>query len=201
VLTGEAAAKLRLFGSAESLTVALDARDTYTRAHCDRAEQLAAELGRACGVGNADLDQLRICARFHDIGKIGVADAVLLKPAKLNPAEWELMKAHAVIGERIFRSMGVPGQEQASAAIRHHHESIDGSGYPDGLKGDAIPLLSRIMLIVDAYDAMATSRPYHRARAHAEVMAILVSESGKKLDPEVFRSFAALIEHSPARVS
>lgn len=198
---GEADRKLRLFGSAESLTVALDVRDSYTRAHCDRAEQLATELGRACGVAAAELDQLRVCARFHDIGKIGVADAVLLKPAKLSAEEWALMKAHAVIGERIFRSMGIPGHETASAAIRHHHESIDGSGYPDGLKGDAIPLLSRIMLIVDAYDAMATSRPYHRARTHAEVMAILESESGKKLDPEVFRAFAALIETSPARAS
>jgi HD-GYP domain-containing protein (c-di-GMP phosphodiesterase class II) len=188
-----------LLGSAESLTVALDVRDSYTRAHCDRAMQLAMELGAACGVSKMELEQLRTCARFHDIGKIGVPDAVLLKPAKLTPEEWDLMKAHAVLGERIFRAMGAPDQELACDAIRHHHEAIDGGGYPDGLRGDAIPLLSRIMLVVDAYDAMATSRPYHPARTHGKVMEILASESGKKLDPEVFRAFSGLIETSPAR--
>jgi HD-GYP domain-containing protein (c-di-GMP phosphodiesterase class II) len=161
---------------------------------------LATELGTACAVTSAELTQLRICARFHDIGKIGVPDAVLLKPAKLTGEEWQLMKAHAVIGERIFKAMAIPDHDAIADAIRHHHESIDGSGYPDGLSGGDIPLLSRIMLIVDSYDAMTTARPYHQPRSHDEAMGILAGESGKKLDPEAFREFAGLIERSPARV-
>ena len=190
----------RLLGSVESLSVALEVRDVYTRSHCDRAVRLATELGNACDVIDADLDHLRVSARFHDIGKIGVPDAVLLKPARLTPEEWDLMKAHPTLGEQIFMATHLPDQGEIAVVIRHHHESFDGTGYPDGLSGEKIPLLSRILLIVDAYDAMTTARPYHKARTHREVIAILDSESGKKLDPEIFRKFLTMIEHSPARV-
>jgi HD-GYP domain-containing protein (c-di-GMP phosphodiesterase class II) len=192
-------AKLHLVGSVDSVTVALDARDSYTRSHCDRVMRLAAELGAACKISDAELEQLSVCARFHDIGKIGVPDAVLLKPGRLDAGEWAVMKTHAEIGERIFRAMALADSDAAADAIRHHHESFDGSGYPDGLAGEAIPLTSRVMLIVDAYDAMATARPYHRARTHDEVMGILESESAKKLDPSIYRAFAKLIERSPER--
>lgn len=191
----------RLLGSVQALSVALHVRDAYTRSHCDRAVRLATELGNACDVLDAELDRLRVSARFHDIGKIGVPDAVLLKPARLTNEEWAVMKAHPALGEQIFAATGLPDQEEIAATIRHHHESFDGSGYPDGLAGQKIPLLSRILLIVDGYDAMTTTRPYQRARSHAEVMAILESESGTKLDPEIFRKFAVLIEHSPARAN
>jgi len=191
----------QLFGSAESMTVALDVRDAYTRSHCDRVTTLALELGAACGMADGGLDDLGICARFHDIGKIGVPDAVLLKPGRLVGDEWEIMKSHAKLGERIFTAMAIPGHDGVAALIRHHHESFDGSGYPDGLAGEAIPLASRIMLIVDAYDAMATARPYHKARTHEEVMGVLASENGKKLDPAIFARFASFIERSPVRVS
>jgi HD-GYP domain-containing protein (c-di-GMP phosphodiesterase class II) len=189
----------RLLGSVESLTVALDVRDSYTRAHCDRVVLLAIELGRACHLPAGDLGYLAICARFHDVGKIGVPDAVLLKPGKLTAEEWVLMKAHAELGERIFRAAILPDHEASADALRHHHESFDGSGYPDGFAGEAIPLLSRILLIADAYDAMTTTRPYHKARTHLEVMAILESESGTKFDPEILARFANMIENSPAR--
>jgi len=189
----------RLLGSVESLSVALEARDSYTRHHCDRAVRLATELGNACNVLDAELDYLRVSARFHDVGKIGVPDAVLLKPARLSPEEWVLMRAHPIFSEQIFKAAHLQDGEQIAAAIRHHHESFDGTGYPDGLAGEKIPLLSRILLVVDAYDAMTTARPYHKARTHEEVMAILDSENGKKLDPDVFRKFAIVIEHSPAR--
>jgi HD-GYP domain-containing protein (c-di-GMP phosphodiesterase class II) len=190
-----------LFGSVDSVTVALDARDSYTRSHCDRVLALATSLGEACDVSGPALDSLRVCAQFHDIGKIGVPDAVLLKPGRLDADEWVVMKTHAEIGERIFRAMALDGSEPAAEAIRHHHESFDGSGYPDGLAREAIPLASRVMLVVDAYDAMATARPYHRARSHDEVMEILASESGKKLDPAIFLAFAKLIVRSPARAN
>lgn len=189
----------RLLGSVESLSVALQVRDSYTRSHCDRSARLAVELGAACDVSDAELNHLRVGARFHDIGKIGVPDAVLLKPARLTGDEWDLMKTHSELGELIFRAADLPDHDVVAAAIRHHHESFDGSGYPDGLAGEAIPLLSRIMLIVDAYDAMTSARPYHPVRTHARVMEIMESESGAKLDPEFFRRFRALIEHSPAR--
>ncbi len=190
----------RLLGSVNSLSVALQVRDSYTRSHCDRSARLATELGHACDVADADLDRLQVSARFHDIGKIGVADAVLLKPGRLTRDEWDLMKTHSALGEQIFRATDIPDQAEIATAIRHHHESFDGTGYPDGLAGEAIPLLSRILLIVDAYDAMTTPRPYHAVRTHAQVMDVMESESGTKLDPELFRKFSALIEHSPARV-
>ena len=189
-----------LLGSVNALTEALEVRDAYTRSHCDRSERLATELGYACDVSDRELDRLRVGARFHDVGKIGVPDAVLLKPARLTSDEWTLMKAHPALGEQIFRAAALPDQDEIASVIRHHHESFDGSGYPDGLAGEAIPLLSRILLIVDAYDAMTTARPYCTERTHAQVMEIMRSESGSKFDPEIFRKFSALIDHSPARM-
>lgn len=190
----------RLLGSVESLSVALEIRDSYTRSHCDRAVRLVTELGNACDVLDAELDHLRVCARFHDIGKIGVPDNVLLKPGRLTDEEWVFMKAHPVLGEKIISATALPDHDSIAVAIRHHHEAFDGSGYPDNLKGEDIPLLSRIMLVVDAYDAMTTGRPYHVARTHKDAMDILESENGKKLDPEIFKKFAKIIEYSPAHV-
>lgn len=186
-------------GSIESLSVALEARDAYTRTHCDRLIALSQELGAACGLANDDIERLRVAARFHDVGKIGIPNAVLLKPGRLSASEWALMQTHAEISERIFRALHLPDEEKIARVIRHHHESHDGTGYPDGLRGDDIPRLSRILLVADAYDAMTSSRPYHSARSHDSAMAILSSESGTKLDPEVFEVFSSMIEHSAAR--
>ena len=190
-----------LLGSVAALTTALDVRDSYTKSHCDRVVALSEELGKACGLADAELDQLRIGSRFHDIGKIGIPDAVLLKPGRLSAQEWEDVKAHAELGERIFRATGLDRLEPVALAIRHHHESFDGGGYPDGLAGEAIPLLSRVMLVADAYDAMTTVRPYQAARSHRQVLGILESESGTKLDPQVVRAFFAQIDASPYRAS
>jgi len=186
-------------GSVAALTIALDVRDRYTRSHCDRVVTLAAELGRACGLASAELGHLRVGARFHDVGKIGIPDSVLLNPGRLSAVEWEVMKTHSEYGERIFRATAVRKLEPIARAIRHHHESFDGSGYPDGLAGEAIPLLGRLLLIVDAYDAMTSARPYHQARSHSQAMDILDSESGSKLDPVVLRAFFGCIERSEAR--
>ncbi|MGM0563824.1 MAG: HD-GYP domain-containing protein [Pseudomonadota bacterium] len=188
-----------LLGSIDVMTAALHARDAYTRFHCDRVVRLATELGDACDVVDAELDLLRICARFHDVGKIGVPDAVLLKPGKLDEEEWAYMKEHPVLGERIFAATGLELAKDVGKVIRHHHEAWDGSGYPDGLAGEEIPLLSRVLLVVDAYDAMTSSRPYHQARPHEKVMEILGYETGKKLDPTIMSEFEKVIESSPAR--
>lgn len=190
-----------LLGSVAALTTALDIRDSYTKSHCDRVVALSVALGKACGLAQAELDHLRIGSRFHDIGKIGIADSVLLKPGRLNAEEWAAVKAHSEFGERIFRATGIDTVEPIARAIRHHHESFDGRGYPDGLAGEAIPLLSRVMLVVDAYEAMTTARPYQAARSHRQVRAIIESESGTKLDPEVVRVFFAQIETSPYRAN
>ena len=192
-------AYLNLLGSIDVMTEALDARDSYTRFHCDRVVRLAAELGSVCDVVGAKLDLLRLCARFHDIGKIGVPDAVLLKSGRLNAEEWAQMREHPVLGQRIFAATGLSIAAEVGDVIRHHHESFDGSGYPDGLTGDRIPLLSRILLVVDAYDAMTSSRPYHPARSHNEAMKILDSETGTKLDPGIMAKFKGVIERSSAR--
>ncbi len=190
----------RLWGSVESLLSALEIRDEYSRFHCDRVVRLATELGDECGILDSELDHLRISARFHDIGKIGIPDAVLLKPAHLTDNEWDTMKTHSELGERIIKEVSFPDNDDIATVIRHHHESFDGSGYPDGLRGDNIPLLCRIHLIVDAYDAMSTTRPYQKARSHAQIMEILDSESGKKFDPQIFHKFSRMIEHCPARI-
>jgi HD-GYP domain-containing protein (c-di-GMP phosphodiesterase class II) len=184
----------------EALSVALCERDSYTREHCDRVNLLTAELGAACGLSSDDLAVLSLASIVHDIGKVGVPDRVLLKPGRLDADEWEVMKSHSVKGERIAENMRMTRAGVIAKIVRHHHESFDGNGYPDGLKGEDIPIHCRVLLVVDGYDAMGSSRPYHEGRPHQKIMGILDSESGRKLDPEIFRVFSGLIEHSAGRV-
>jgi len=181
-----------------SLALTIEARDASTDGHCQRLAAYAVALGEALKLGGEDLGALRRGGYLHDIGKIAIPDAVLLKPTRLTPAEYELMKQHTVIGDRLcgeLRSL-----RRVRPIVRSHHERLDGSGYPDGLKGATIPIVCRILLVADAYDAMGSARPYHQPRRHDQIMAILESENGKKLDPEVFRAFCSLIERSPMKV-
>lgn len=182
-----------------SLITALCERDAYTRGDCDRVRVLAMEMGRAMALSAASLEALRIASQLHDVGKIGVRDDVLLKPGRLTPREWEEMKAHSVLGERIVRDTFLSNGMEVASIVRHHHEAFDGTGYPDGLAGDEIPQSCRILLIIDAYDAMTTGRPHHKARSHIEAMDILRIEAGHKLDPEIFSLFSEVIELSSAR--
>jgi HD-GYP domain-containing protein (c-di-GMP phosphodiesterase class II) len=177
-----------------SLITALCERDAYTRGHCDRVCALTLAVGRAAGLNATSLEALRIASQLHDIGKIGVRDVVLLKPGKLTPGEWEEMKAHSILGERIINETFLSSRAEVASIVRHHHESFDGSGYPDGLAGEGIPESCRVLLIVDAYDAMTTSRPYHKARSHQEAMDILSGEVGTKLDPVFFAQFLRVVE-------
>jgi HD-GYP domain-containing protein (c-di-GMP phosphodiesterase class II) len=175
--------------------------DEYTRGHCDRVAVLARELGMACELSRHELELLHLSALHHDIGKIEIPDHVLLKPSALNGEEWSVMKTHSEKGERIVNSMGTNLGKDLAPIIRHHHEWFDGNGYPDGLDGEDIPLLSRLLLVVDAYDAMGTLRPYHSVRTHAEVMTILDFENGRKFDPNILLEFFLLIDKSPSRVN
>jgi putative two-component system response regulator len=144
-----------------SLALTIEARDSYTEGHCERLANYAQALGRTLGLSQPDLEALRRGGYLHDVGKIAVPDAILLKHARLTREEFDVMKQHTVIGETLcgqLRSLRPVRQ-----IVRHHHERLDGSGYPDGLRGDDIPLLAQIISVVDAFDAMTTTRPYRRA--------------------------------------
>lgn len=184
---------------AHALTVALGARDHYTRVHCDRVVQLSLELGRHICLTADELDKLSLGARFHDLGKIGIPDKILRKPEAFEPDEWACMQQHVLIGEQIVLAVNGGRSSHVARTVRHHHEHFDGSGYPDGLRGTSIPLESRIISVADSYDAMIARRPYHSERHHQAVMDILISESGGKHDPDLIHAFGAMIEKSPSR--
>ena len=188
-----------LYTYTKALSVALGYRDRLTRLHSQRVLGLSEAVGAARGLSKEDLSILRIAASFHDIGKIGIPDHILLKPSQLDEGEWETMKQHSEIGERIIAATELDGSREAALAIRHHHEHYDGSGYPDGLSGEAISICSRIISIADSYDAMAVTRSYHRAKTHLEIMAILHEETGEKHDPGLMRIFGEIIEASEFR--
>ncbi len=157
-----------------SLAMTIEARDSSTEGHCQRLAQYAFELGQALGLNDDDLSALARGGYLHDVGKIGIPDGVLLKPGPLTRDEYELIKQHPIVGERLcgeLRSL-----RNVRPIVRHHHERLDGSGYPDGLSGDAIPLLAQITSIVDVFDALTTDRPYRVAMPIPEAVAELRSE-------------------------
>ena len=177
-----------------SLAVALGERDRNTGEHCQRVIGLSLALGVHIGLNRHELDVLATSARLHDIGKIGIPDRILGKPAAFEADEWACMQQHPLIGERIVRAIGGDHANEVATVVRHHHEHFDGSGYPDKLRGTDIPLYARIISLTDCYDAMAEPRPYHRGRTHSEVMAILDSEAGIKHDPDLLHAFRSLID-------
>jgi len=144
-----------------SLGRAVEARDPYTQGHCERLAVYAAQLGARLGLSSDQQLALHRGGYLHDLGKVGIPDAILLKPGPLDPAEYAVMKQHPMIGDGICRELRMLAD--VTPIVRHHHERVDGTGYPDGLRGDAIPLLAQIMNVVDAYDAMTTDRPYKTA--------------------------------------
>ena len=170
-LTARAASLVRLkrqtddLESAESVILSLgltvEARDPYTDGHCRRLAAYSSALGRTLGLGHDELAALERGAYLHDVGKIGLPDSILLKTSRLSTYEFTRMQAHTVIGERLCGTLR--SLRSARLIVRHHHERIDGSGYPDGLRGDQIPLTAQIVGVVDAYDAMTTTRPYRTA--------------------------------------
>jgi putative two-component system response regulator len=170
-----------------ALARAVEAKDSYTEAHTARVAAAALALGKAIGLPDDELDHLYRGAMLHDIGKIGVPDGILLKPGSLTAEELERIQQHPAIGEDIARPLR--SAHALLTIIRHHHERFDGTGYPDGLKGEDIPLLARIVAIADAFDAMTTNRPYRGARAEAEALDILEREAGRQWDPALVLTF------------
>ena len=174
-----------------SLALVIEARDAYTDGHCQRLAGYATALGQSLGLSDEDLAALHRGGYLHDVGKVGIPDALLLKTGRLTDAEYERIKAHPVIGDRLcgeLRSL-----RQVRPIVRHHHELLDGSGYPDGLKGDAIPLLAQIMAIVDVYDAITTERPYKRAASAGQAYEELAAEVKRGWRrPDLVEAFVSL---------
>jgi len=176
-----------LVGLTRSLTAAIDAKDAYTFGHSERVARTAVELGRALGLREDELGDIHLAGLLHDIGKIGVRDEVLTKTGPLTPDEFKHIQQHVVIGHRILADLHaiahlLPG-------VLYHHERFDGGGYPEGLKGDAIPLLARILAVADSFDAMNTTRPYRLAMPPERVDAILRQGAGTQWDPLVIDAY------------
>ncbi len=172
------------------LANALEAKDPYTRGHSQRVSEFARRLAEVTGLPSREAEIIAQAGLLHDIGKIGVPEAVLGKPGRLDPDEWEVMRRHPVLGAQIV----APFEFFAAGAIivRHHHERWDGSGYPDGLRGTAIPLGARIVAVVDVYDALTSSRPYREALPHHTAVQYLAEEAGRTLDEDIVATFLRL---------
>ena len=189
----EAEARARLEEIVEAgvaaLVRAVDMRDDYTGRHSESVGGLARRVGERLGMGTADLWLLDLAARLHDVGKIGVPDAILHKPGPLDSEEWTLMRRHAELGAEMLSK--VPGLEPVAPLVRSHHERWDGGGYPDGLAGEDIPLASRVIAACDTFGAMTTDRPYRAALSVEHALAELRAAAGSQFDAAVVAALVA----------
>ncbi len=174
-----------------TLAAALESRDRITGDHIERTQLLAEKVAVGLQLAPDDVQAARYVAILHDIGKIGIPDSILNKPGKLSEDEWEVMKHHPAIGAYILAK--IAGFEQVSEAVLAHHERFDGEGYPAGLTGTSIPIESRIISVVDAYDAMTHERPYRKAMSHDEAIKQLDLHSGAQFDPAVVEVMKAVL--------
>ncbi|OGO50348.1 MAG: hypothetical protein A2148_06520 [Chloroflexi bacterium RBG_16_68_14] len=175
-----------------ALAAAAEGKDATTAGHLHRLAHLSAVLGQELGLGDHQLQVLRYGTVLHDIGKLAVSTSVLRKPGPLSDDEWEEMRQHPVVGDRICGCL--KRSSQVRPIIRHHHEYWDGTGYPDALAGPEIPFLARVVAVVDAFDAMTTDRPYRKALPPAEVLRRLAKGAGKEWDPDITHAFLDLVE-------
>lgn len=176
----------------KALEAALDARDQSAPGHCRRVARLAVQLGKKLGLSRHDLVALEHGALLHDIGKLGIPDGILLKPGPLTDHEWLTMQKHPTIGSQIVGHIDF--LQDALPVIRCHHEHYDGSGYPQGLQGNQIPLLARIFSVVDAFDALTSKRPYNAVRSTQAALDDIRADAGKLFDPRVVDVFVRMIE-------
>jgi putative two-component system response regulator len=180
-----------------TLARSIEGKDPYTHGHCERLAEYSARLGEQLNLAEEQLVALRRAGIVHDVGKIAIPDAILLKPGRLTPEEWTIIREHSVIGERICAPL--KSFRHVLPIIRHHHEKLDGSGYPDGLRGDAIPVTARVLQIVDVYDALTTDRPYKKAFSITDALQTLKQEVAKGWwDPHIFDQFERLVRNGTA---
>jgi len=181
-----------LFSTLYAFVAALEARDPYTMKHSSRVADIARMIGEEMACEEEELDILEFAGQLHDIGKIGIRDDILLKPGRLTSEEYEKIKEHPAIGADIVGKLGLWNQEQK--IIRHHHEYYDGTGYPDGLKGETIPKLSRVLSVADVFDAMASDRAYRKRMEKGKVLGIIQEGSGTQFDSEVVKAFLRIAD-------
>jgi putative two-component system response regulator len=175
-----------------SLGLSVESRDPYTEGHCERLSRYATELGRYMELDEESIVALRRGGFLHDLGKVAIPDAVLKMGSDLTPAERKIMQQHPVIGERICKPL--KSLRKVLPIIRHHHEHWNGSGYPDGLAGEDIPLLARVLQVVDVYDALRTARPYKAALSHESAIEVMQEEAESGLwDPNIVRAFVEMV--------
>ncbi|HEY6760308.1 MAG TPA: diguanylate cyclase [Baekduia sp.] len=179
-------------GAIGALALALAERDRGTGQHAEQVVALAGAVARRLNLDAEEVERIAAAALLHDIGKVAIPDSILSKPGALNDEEWAVMHNHTVVGERILRA--VPGLGPVARMVRHGHERYDGTGYPDGLRGEEIPLGSRILLACDAYDAMTSSRPYREALSHDQAVIELQTGAGTQFDPRVADALLGYLE-------
>jgi len=179
----------------ERISRLLDERDHYTAVHSSEVADLAVAIGREMGLPQGQIDQIDIAARVHDIGKVAVPDAVLLKPGPLDETEWAVMQRHPEVSAELIEGLEI--YAPVADAVRHEHERWDGTGYPDGLSGESIPLVARVIAAADIYNALTTDRPYRGAYPREKTLDIIREIRGTDLDPRVADALLRVIEASP----
>ena len=179
----------------KALIAALDAKDAVTEGHSERVANLTVAMAREMNIPEEKLIDIERGALLHDVGKIGVPDAVLRKPRTLSRREWQAMQRHPLLAGLLVSKVGF--LEGALPILLYHHERYDGRGYPFGLAGDRIPIEARIFAVVDAYDAMTSDRPYRKAVPHEEAVAEIVANAETQFDPAVVRVFQEVVEKIP----
>lgn len=182
--------------STSAVAVALDERDHVTARHCSRVAGLSLELGASCDLSHHEMHILRAAASFHDVGKIGIPDTVLLKVTPFSDDDWAIMRTHSAKSQRIILAAGLDDGDTIGLIARHHHERYDGAGYPDGLAGEAIPIMARIVALADTYDAMARRRVYRRGLPHDQIMRALYDEQGRQHDGYLYKKLVKLMTTS-----
>ncbi|AFM43335.1 putative domain HDIG-containing protein [Desulfosporosinus acidiphilus SJ4] len=176
-----------------ALVQALEAKDIYTGGHSERVGKLAVSIAEAIKMTEDKIEFLKYAALLHDVGKIGISDVILNKEGELLESEWDVIRSHPVIGQTIIEN--IKFMFDIGKVIRHHHERYDGKGYPDGIRGEAVPLEARIIAVADTYDAMTSDRSYRPGKSHDEAIEELKRVSGSQLDPKMVEIFCELIEH------